>query len=115
MNARSQNPDGHTYVIAYPRVGVVKIGQAVYYAERVRQVIRHSPVAAEVLCAFVGLHHERELHKKFAHIRRHGEFFEDCSELREYLASRADALAHEEALRTSRFTRSYRKPADECI
>jgi hypothetical protein len=49
-------PIGHTYVIAYPSVGVVKIGQSVYYAERVEQVIGHSPVPAEVVCAFVGLH-----------------------------------------------------------
>jgi hypothetical protein len=106
------NPDapvGHTYVIAYPSVGVVKIGQSVYYAERVEQVIGHSPVPAEVVCAFVGLHHERELHKRFAHIRKHGEFFEDCRELREYLSSREDTLTHEEALKTCRYTRSRSK------
>jgi hypothetical protein len=53
-------PVGHTYVIAYPSVGVVKIGQSVYYAERVEQVVRHSPVPTEVVCAFIGLHHERD-------------------------------------------------------
>lgn len=106
MNTTPEAPVGHTYVIAYPSVGVVKIGQSVYYAERVEQVIRHSPVPAAVVCAFVGLHHERELHKRFAHIRKHGEFFEDCRELREYLSSREDALSHEEALKTSRFTRN---------
>lgn len=110
MSSSPDAPDGHTYVIAYPSVGVVKIGQSVYYAERVEQVIRHSPVPAEVLCAFIGLHHERDLHKRFAHIRKHGEFFEDCSELREYLLAREDALTHENALRTSRFTRNRRKP-----
>ena len=73
MRSNSENPVGHTYVIAYPSVGVVKIGQSVYYAERVEQVVRHSPVETEVVCAFVGLHHEAELHKRFAHIRKHGE------------------------------------------
>jgi hypothetical protein len=110
MNSNVGLRDGHTYVIAYPSVGVVKIGQSVYYAERVEQVIAHSPVPAEVVCAFVGLHHERELHERFAHIRKHREFFEDTRELREYLSSRKDALTHEEALKTSRFTRNRRKP-----
>lgn len=110
VKSSSNTADGHTYVIAYPSVGVVKIGQSVYYAERVEQVVRHSPVPAGVVCAFVGLHHERELHKKFAHIRKHGELFEDCPELREHLSSRVDALTHEEAPKTSRFTRNRRKP-----
>lgn len=109
MKSTPGNPIGHTYVIAYPSVGIVKIGQSVYYAERVEQVVRHSPVPTEVVCAFVGLHHERELHKRFRHIRKHGEFFEDCAELRKYLSAREDALTHEEALKGSRFTK-HRKP-----
>ena len=48
MNSSSDVPDGHTYVIAYPSVRVVKIGQSVYYAERVEQAVRHSPVPAEL-------------------------------------------------------------------
>lgn len=110
MDDRAGAPTGHTYVIAYPSVGVVKIGQSVYYAERVEQVVRHSPVPTEVICAFIGLHHERELHKRFSHIRKHGEFFEDCPELREYFSSREDALTHEEAIKTSRFTRNRKPP-----
>ena len=95
---------GHTYVIAYPSVGVVKIGQAVDYAERVAQVRNMSPVETEIVCAFVGLHHELDLHKRFARFRKRGEFFEDNPELREYLRSRADAITHEEAVATCRYT-----------
>ena len=103
-----QAPVGHTYVIAYPSVGVVKIGQSVYYVERVEQVIQHSPVEAEVVCAFLGLHVEGDLHKRFAHLRKHREFFEDTPELRTYLASREDALTHEQAIATSRYTKNRR-------
>jgi hypothetical protein len=98
--------DGHTYVIAYPSVGVVKIGQAVYYAERIEQIRNMSPVETEVVCAFVGLRHERELHKRFSHLRKRGEFFEDTGELREYLSSRPDVLTHEQAVATCRYTKS---------
>ena len=105
----SEPTDGHTYIIGYPSVSVVKIGQSVYYAERVEQVIRHSPVPTEVVCAFIGLHHEAELHKRFAHIRKHGEFFEDTPEFREYLASRDDSLTHEQAIATSRYTKNRKR------
>ena len=106
MKSSPDAPIGHTYVIAYPSVGVVKIGQAVYYAERVEQVRNMSQVETEVVCAFVGLHHERELHKLFAHLRKRGEFFEDTAELRDYLASRVDSITHEQATQTCRYTQS---------
>lgn len=109
VKSSADAPVGHTYIIAYPEAGVVKIGQAVYYAERVEQVRNMSPVETEVVCAFVGLHHERDLHKRFAHLRRRGEFFEYTDELRDYLASRLDAMAHEEAIATCRYTRNHPK------
>ncbi len=97
---------GHTYVILYPSVGVVKIGQAVYYAERVEQVRNMSPVPTEVVCAFVGLHHEGDLHRRFAHLRTRGEFFTYTPELEAYLSGRDDAITHEDAVATCRYTRS---------
>jgi hypothetical protein len=96
--------DGYTYVIAYPSLGLVKIGRAVYYAERVEQVRSMSPVDTQVVCAFVGLHHEMDLHRRFAHLRTKGEFFSYTPELREYLRSRPDAVTHEQALAASRYT-----------
>ena len=105
MRKRHKVP-GHTYVIAYPSLGSVKIGQAVYYVERVEQVRNHSPVETEVVCAFEGLHHERELHKRFAHLRTRREFFTFAPELREYLMTRADALTHEQASAASNFTKN---------
>jgi len=103
--------EGHTYVIAYPSAGVVKIGQAVYYAERVEQVRNMSPIESEVICALTGLHHERDLHKRFAHLRRRGEFFTDSLELREHLASHPERLSHEQALATCRYLARRRKKA----
>jgi len=96
---------GHTYVIHYPSVGVVTIGQAVYYAERVEHVRNMSPVPTEVVCAFLGLHHEKDLHRRFAHLRTHGEFFTYTPELEAYLSDRDDAIAHEDAVATCRYTR----------
>lgn len=104
VKSTAENPIGHTYIVSYPAAGVVKIGQAVYYAERVEQVRNMSPVETEVVCAFVGLHHERELHKMFAHLRKRGEFFEYADELRDYLASRSDKITHSEAVATCRYT-----------
>ena len=109
MKSTSENPIGHTYIIAYPSAGVVKIGQAVYYAERVEQVRNMSPVDTEVVCALVGLHHERDLHLKFAHLRTRGEFFQDTPELRDYFRSRLDALTHDQAIASCRYTRNHPK------
>ena len=102
-------PDGHTYILAYPSVGVIKIGQAVYYAERLEQVRNMSPVETEVVCALVGLHHERELHRRFAPLRQRGEFFTDTPELREYVLSHPDKLSHEEAVASCRYTKNRRR------
>jgi hypothetical protein len=102
MPMQQEPTDGYTYVIAYPSLGLVKIGRAVYYAERLKQVRNMSPVDTEVVCAFVGLHHEKYLHKRFAHLRTKGEFFTYTHELQEYLRSRRDAVTHEQALENCR-------------
>ena len=42
---------------------------------------------------------------KFAHLLKRGEFFEDGAERRTYLASRADAIIHHQAVVTCRHTK----------
>jgi hypothetical protein len=64
-----------------------------------------SPVDTEVVCALVGLHHERDLHQRFSHFRRHREFFDDTDEIRAYVLNHPDMISHEEALTTCNYTR----------
>lgn len=87
-----------TYVVAYPEVGRVKIGQANYYCDRMMHLRNGSPVQPVPLCAFVGAHHEKELHALFKHLRLHHEYFQDVPELRAHLEQRPGRLTHEEAM-----------------
>jgi T5orf172 domain len=80
-----------TYVISYPGTNLVKIGQAKYFVDRFAQLKTGSPVDPEVLCVFRGSKHEREFHKKFDHLRHHGEFYHYTAELKAHIFS--DALA----------------------
>lgn len=90
-----------TYVVAYPDVGKVKIGRARYYGDRMMQLRNGSPVEPQPLCAFIGAHHEKELHALFAHLRARLEYFHDTPELREHLERREGRISHEEALAMS--------------
>lgn len=90
-----------TYVVTYPEVGRVKIGQAKYYGDRMMHLRNGSPVKPVPLCAFVGAHHEKELHLLFKHLRLHHEYFQDTPELREHLEHRPGRLTHEEAMSLS--------------
>lgn len=44
-----------------------------------------------VLCVFRGAKHERDFHKRFRHLRHHGEFYLFSKEVRDYIFS--DELA----------------------
>ena len=90
-----------TYVVAYPEVGRVKIGQAKYYCDRMMHLRNGSPVQPVPVCAFVGAHHEKELHTLFKHLRLHHEYFEDTAELRAHLEQRPGRLTHDEAMSLS--------------
>lgn len=90
-----------TYVVAYPEVGRVKIGQAQYYGDGMMQLRNGSPIEPVPVCAFVGAHHEKELHDLFKHLRVRLEYFEDTPELRAHLEQRAGRITHAEALAMS--------------
>ncbi len=80
-----------TYVIEYPGTNLIKIGQAKYFMDRFAQLKTGSPVDPVVLCVFRGAKHERDFHKRFNHLRHHGEFYHFTPEVRGYIFS--DELA----------------------
>ena len=98
-----------TYVVAYEGTGLVKIGQARYYGDRMMQLRNGSPIHPTPVCAFLGAHHERELHTLFAHLRKRLEYSEDSAELRAHLAIREGRITHEEALAVSPLISRIRK------
>lgn len=69
--------------------GLIKIGISTNLKSRVRSIRNSSPVELELLairpqsCTFV----ESQTHFRFAHLRRHGEWFEDNGEIREFIES----------------------------
>lgn len=93
-----------TYIIEYPGTNLVKIGQAKYFVDRFAQLKTGSPVDPKVLCVFRGSKHERDFHKRFAHLRHHGEFYFYTPEVREYIFSeqlREYRMTHIEAVAMS--------------
>ena len=76
-----------TYVIEYPGTNLIKIGQAKYFVDRFAQLKTGSPVDPVVLCVFRGSKHERDFHKRFNHLRHHGEFYHFTAEVNVYLFS----------------------------
>ena len=98
-----------TYVVAYEGTGLVKIGQARYYGDRMMQLRNGSPIHPTPVCAFIGAHHEKELHALFAHLRKRLEYFEDSAEFRAHLANREGRITHQEALTLSPLLSKLRK------
>ena len=74
------------YFIESETSGLVKIGKSVNPASRFSAIRTMSPDKLVLIGAIPESEHsESELHTKFAHLRKHGEWFEDCAELREFL------------------------------
>ena len=86
-DTESQQRTVLTYVLEYPGTNLIKIGQAKYFVDRLAQLKTGSPVDPNVLCIFRGPQHEREFHKRFAHLRHHGEFYHFTKEVRDHLFS----------------------------
>jgi hypothetical protein len=69
--------------------GLIKIGISTNITSRFRSIRNSSPVPLELLGSFPGTTmYEGWLHRKFAHLRRHGEWFEDAAELRDEIERR---------------------------
>jgi hypothetical protein len=66
---------------------LIKIGITTNMTSRMRAIRNSSPVPLELLargpgCTFT----EMRIHAKFAHLRRHGEWFKDEGSIRQYVA-----------------------------
>jgi hypothetical protein len=73
--------------------GLIKIGCSTQLDKRVRAIRNSSPIPVELIGHMQGGSFvEGWLHLQFAHLRRHGEWFEDCAELREEIARRLTSL-----------------------
>ncbi len=82
------NPDVcQMYFIA--GAGLIKIGISTNIKSRFRAIRNSSPVPLELLGVTPGgTFKEGRAHQRFLQLRRHGEWFEDCPELREFIAAR---------------------------
>lgn len=79
-----ENPS--IYFILAPEAERIKIGYSAYPEKRINQLLTSSPYELEVLAVTPGTQdEERELHRRFAHLRQHREWFTDCEELRNYI------------------------------
>ena len=67
--------------------GLIKIGITTNLVSRIRAIRNSSPIPLELLATKPsnGLE-EMRAHEKFKHLRRHGEWFEDNGEIREWVS-----------------------------
>lgn len=77
MTTTSEAKDSFVYVIGHDGSNVVKIGKADNVSDRLASIQRMSPVALRVLAQFDGGYRlETALHRRFKHLRTHGEWFD---------------------------------------
>lgn len=72
--------------------GPIKIGHSkVSVHERLAALQTGSPYLLELLLTIQGgIRHEKDLHRRFAHARSHGEWFHPCPELLAYIAGKKE-------------------------
>lgn len=74
------------YFLHAPDCGLVKIGYSFELWRRVAEIQLLSPARLEILGAMPGgLRKESELHRRFAHLRSHGEWFHLDDELDRFI------------------------------
>lgn len=79
--ARAARPLGGVYLVQ--GAGMLKIGTSGSVRDRVAAMQSGSPVRLHLLATIPGGHKvERAMHRRFSQYRRHGEWFEDCPEIR---------------------------------
>lgn len=79
---------GNVYFVQGPDAGFIKIGYATGHPDRRFGVLQaYSPVLLKKLAVIPGPKaFERELHRRFAHLRRHYEWFEPAADLLGFIA-----------------------------
>jgi hypothetical protein len=81
-----------TFIYFVEVQGNIKIGLAANWKRRINALQTASPFPVKrllILSAYVGF--ERSLHDKFSAFRVRGEWFKDCPEIREFIASAAQS------------------------
>jgi Meiotically Up-regulated Gene 113 (MUG113) protein len=83
-----KKPPAHLYFMQAGHGGPIKIGAASDVAQRMATMQTGSPEQL-YLVGYIegGGPQERELHKRFAHLRLHGEWFKPAQELIEHISS----------------------------
>ena len=84
--ANRRRSETKTYIVRNPLTGLIKIGKAVNPAARIHDVGHMAGAVLEVL-ALIGENIEGVLHRRFAPIRVHGEWFKDDGQIRAYCAA----------------------------
>jgi hypothetical protein len=78
------------YFIYAPAAGLIKIGHSIRPRTRFSDLVTMSPVPLKLLATIDGGRaSERMLHKRFAYLRRHGEWFRACRSLMMFVESYA--------------------------
>lgn len=78
----------YTYFIESAATGLIKIGRSVDPEKRLKELQTAAPDKLSILKTFPeNLFSEASMHEKFAHLRRHGEWFEDSPEIRDFIAA----------------------------
>lgn len=91
--AARNHPDRRerVYFIRAQTLGLIKIGVAGDLDKRLAGLQCGSPDKLEVIGTIVGENKlERELHKRFAHLRQHGEWFSPGEDLLAYIREQAE-------------------------
>lgn len=84
----SEGVQGYIYFVASHGSDRIKIGYSAEPEKRANTLMSSSPFATETLKIIEGTREdEAALHRRFAHLRVHREWFTDCDELREYIAT----------------------------
>lgn len=82
---QTAEPEKELYFLA--GAGLIKIGITTNLVSRVRAIRNSSPIPLELLAIKPSTGFQEALtHEKFKHLRRHGEWFEDNGEIREWIA-----------------------------
>lgn len=74
-----------TYIVRNPLTGLIKIGKAMNPASRIHDIGHMAGAVLDVIVV-IGKNIEGELHRRFASIRVHGEWFKDDGQIRAWIA-----------------------------
>lgn len=84
----TSSPAGRIYFVAAPEASRIKIGFSNNPDKRIASLMTSSAYKLETIAVIEGSREqEQALHQRFAHLRVHREWFADCSEIRDFVAS----------------------------